>query len=131
MQDLKHHFWTFIYFYLGVIGLDKDGKNKDFQESQEVNPFEEQLREIDEWQSNSANPGYFIDKGRAPLPIRNLNKTPILMIAVGILFAIPTLFFILGDFCLGSILSSSVMIVISVSFISGGCLRLKRKGSDK
>ena len=114
---------------MGGIGLDKqEESNKDFQEIQEENPFEEQLREVNEWQNNSTNPVYFIDKGSAPTPIKNLSKTPILMIIVGILFAIPTLIFIIGDFGWGSIINSSVMILISGSFIVGGILRLKRKG---
>lgn len=114
---------------MGVIGLDKKAEsNKDFQEIQEENPFEEQLREINQWQNNSTNPGYFIDKGSVPAQIKNLSKTPVLMIVVGILFAIPTLIFLIEDFSLSSIINSSVMILISGSFIVGGILRLKRKG---
>lgn len=113
---------------MGVIGLDNhEGSNKDLKEIQELNPFEEQLNEINEWQNNSTNPGYFIEKGSAPLPIKNMSKAPVLMIIVGILFAIPTLIFLIRDFTLGNILSSSVMILISTSFIVGGILRLKRK----
>ena len=105
----------------------KEGSNRDFQEIQEENPLEEQLREINEWQNNSTNAGYFINKGSAPIPIKNLSKAPVLMIIVGILLAIPTLIFIIGDFSLSSILNSSVMILISVSFIVGGIIRLKRR----
>lgn len=105
----------------------KTESNKEFQEIQEENPFEEQLREINQWQSNCTNPGYFIDKGSASTPIKNLSKTPVLMIVVGILFAIPTLIFLIGDFTLSNIINSSLMILISGSFIVGGILRLKRK----
>lgn len=117
-----------VIYIFGGIGLDNhDGSNKDIKEIQEENPFEEQLNEINEWKNNSTNPGYFIEKGSVPLPIKNISKAPVLMIIVGILFAIPTLIFLIGDFTLGNILSSSVMILISTSFIIGGILRLKRK----
>lgn len=117
-----------MYICLGVIGLDNHGgSNKELKEIQEENPFIEQLNEINEWQNNSTNPGYFIEKGSTPLPIKNISRSPVLMIIVGILFAIPTVIYLIGDFTLGNILSSSVMILISTSFIVGGILRLKRK----
>lgn len=53
------------------------------QDNNELDPLEKQLEEINEWQKNSANPGYFIEKGKLPLPMKNLLKSPIVMLIIG------------------------------------------------
>ncbi len=57
-----------------------------------LNPLENQVEEINEWQKNANNHGYFIGSGKAPLPMKNILKSPIIMLIIGVIFAIPIIF---------------------------------------
>ncbi len=81
-----------------------------------LNPLEKQIEEINEWQKNANNPGYFIGSGKAPLPIKNLLKSPIIMLIIGFIFAITTIF------------NNVMVIIISIILITGGIIRLLNKG---
>lgn len=91
------------------------------------NPLEKQIEEINEWQKNASNPGYFIGSGKAPLPLRNLFKSPVIMLIAGIILAIPIIYNFVGDFSIETIFSNAVITIISVGLIIGGIIRILKK----
>jgi len=93
-----------------------------------LNPLEKQIEEINEWQKNANNPSYFIGSGKAPLPIKNLLKSPIVMLIIGFIFAIPTIFSLVKDFSIETIFNNVMVIIISIILITGGIIRLLNKG---
>ncbi|WP_346928766.1 hypothetical protein [Clostridium sp.] len=93
-----------------------------------LNPLENQVEEINEWQKNANNPGYFIGSGKAPLPIKNLLKSPIIMLIIGSIFAILTIFSLVKNFSIETIFNNVVIIIISIILITGGIIRLLNKG---
>ena len=107
--------------------VNKNDKSKGFRTMTRENPLDEQSREINQWQNHSANLDYSVEGEKAQLPMENLSKSSVLMIVVGVLFAIPIIIFLVEDCSVDRILDSLFMIVISFSFILGGILRIKRK----
>jgi len=93
-----------------------------------LNPLEKQVEEINEWQKNANNPGYFIGSGKAPLPIKNILKAPIIMLIIGFIFAIPIIFSLVKSFSIETIFNNVVIITISIILITGGIIRLLNKG---
>lgn len=93
----------------------------------EVNELEKQLQEINEWQNNASNPGYFVGTGRVPVAIRNLYKSPWVMIILGLVLFLPYLFGMISDFNLTTILTAPYGILISLGLIVGGILRIFKK----
>ncbi|SHF86749.1 hypothetical protein SAMN02746089_02688 [Caldanaerobius fijiensis DSM 17918] len=59
--------------------MDNDDRDKD--------ELQKQLDELEEWQNNAFNPGYYVGNGKIPLPVKNLRKFPILLLII----AVPTL----------------------------------------
>lgn len=101
-------------------------KNED---NGELNKFEKQLEDIKEWQKNQNNPGYYVGSGKVPLPLKNLFKSPIVMIIVGSLLFIPTIYSLFSSSIIHTILNNTVMTVVGIAFISGGIIRLSGKHS--
>jgi hypothetical protein len=93
----------------------------------ELNPLEKQLEEINEWQKNATNPGYFIGSGKVPLPMRNLLKSPILMLIVGIIFIIPTIYNLVSNFNIATVVTNLITIVIGGALIFGGIMRILKR----
>lgn len=93
-----------------------------------LNPLENQVEEINEWQKNANNLGYFIGSGKAPLPIKNILKSPIIMLIIGFIFAIPIIFSLVKNFSIETIFNNVVIITISIILITGGIIRLLNKG---
>lgn len=93
-----------------------------------LNPLENQVEEINEWQKNANNHGYFIGSGKAPLPMKNILKSPIIMLIIGVIFAIPIIFSLVKNFSIETIFNNVVIITISIILITGGIIRLLNKG---
>lgn len=93
-----------------------------------LNPLENQVEEINEWQKNANNHGYFIGSGKAPLPMKNILKSPIIMLIIGVIFAIPIIFSLVKSFSIETIFNNVVIITISIILITGGIIRLLNKG---
>ena len=94
-------------------------------ENKEINEFEETLNEINEWQNNYSNPGYYVGSGKVPIPIKNIFKSPRLILIVGLIIGVPTFYSIINNFSFENILGNIMAIVISSAFIIGGIIRLK------
>jgi len=92
-----------------------------------LNPLENQVEEINEWKKNSNNHGYFIGSGKAPLPMKNILKSPIIMLIIGVIFAIPIIFSLVKNFSIETIFNNVVIITISIILITGGIIRLLNK----
>lgn len=90
----------------------------------ELNKFEEQLNDINEWQNNATNPWYYVGSGKSPTPIRNMLKSPILIFIIGVVLAISVIFNIVSNFTFENILNNLTTMVISAAFIIGGIIRL-------
>lgn len=71
-----------------------------------LNPLENQVEEINEWQKNANNHGYFIGSGKAPLPMKNILKSPIIMLIIGVIFAIPIIFSLVKNFSIETIFNN-------------------------
>lgn len=96
-------------------------------DNKELNPFEKQLEEINEMQKNVNNPGYFIGSGKAPLFYKNLFKSPMIMLIVGIIFTMPTIYNLVSNFSIETIYNNVITILISGVLIIGGILRLLKR----
>ena len=92
-----------------------------------LNPLENQVEEINELQKNANNHGYFIGSGKAPLPMKNILKSPIIMLIIGVIFAIPIIFSLVKNFSIETIFNNVVIITISIILITGGIIRLLNK----
>jgi len=92
-----------------------------------LNPLENQVEEINEWQKNANNHGYFIGSGKAPLPMKNILKSPIIMLIIGVIFAMPIIFSLVKNFSIETIFNNVVIITISIILITGGIIRLLNK----
>jgi hypothetical protein len=99
--------------------------NKD--NNNQLNPLEKQIDDINKWQKNATNPGYFVGTGRVPTPLRNILKAPIIMLLLGVIFAVPTTSNLARNFSLETVFSNMMAIVLSASLIIGGTIRLIRK----
>jgi hypothetical protein len=49
----------------------------------EKNDFEKQIEDIDEFQKNATNPGYFIGNGKVPAPLKGIRRYPVVLIVLG------------------------------------------------
>lgn len=98
------------------------GNNQD-----ENNKFEKQLKDIKEWQDNYNNPGHYIGSGKVPTPLKNIFKSPTIILIVGIIIAIITLYSIINNLSFRNIWNNILYIIISVSFIFGGIIRILNK----
>lgn len=101
--------------------MNKQNNNK------EQNSFEKQIGEIDEWQKNSYNPGYYIGSGKVPLHLKNSSKSPAILLIVGVLFGIPALCNLIYNFSIETIISNIISILISSILIFGGIIRLIKR----
>lgn len=98
------------------------GNNQD-----ENNKFEKQLKDIKEWKDNYNNPGHYIGSGKVPTPLKNIFKSPTIILIVGIIIAIVTLYSIINNLSFQNICNNILYIIISVSFILGGIIRILNK----
>lgn len=96
-----------------------DKKNQD-----KSNDFEKQLKEVDEWEKNSNNPGHYVGSGKVPAPMKNLFRSPIIMLVVGIIFLIPTIYNLVKNFSIYSISSNAMPFIIGIVLFVGGIARL-------
>lgn len=55
---------------MGRMTIKKKGKKKIKV------PYDQELNEMKEWQDHQYVPGYYIDKGRLPYPLRRLSSRP-------------------------------------------------------
>lgn len=101
--------------------------NKD--NNKDLNPFEKQMEEIQEMQKNINNPGYFIGSGKVPLFYKNLHKSPLIMLIVGIILSLPTIYNLINNFSIETIISNIIIIIISGALIIGGTIRLLKTTS--
>lgn len=99
--------------------------NKD--KDKERNPLEKQLEEINEWQKNATNPGYFVGSVKVPLPMKNLIKSPIVMLITGVIFIIPTIINLVSDFSIATIFTNLITIIICGGLILGGIIRILKR----
>lgn len=98
--------------------------------NKELNPLEKQLDEINEWQKNANNPGYFVGSGKVPTPLKNFYKTPIVMLIVGamfLIFAICNLISNFSDFSIETMLTSIIIIIVSSMLIIRAIIQLSKK----
>jgi len=88
---------------------------------------ENEIEELQEWQSKQYSPGHFIGTGKVPKPIMGLTRFPIILISLGsffLIFALFSLFFkVYGFFLVG--------IFFSFAFLYGGIFRIVNKKKYK
>lgn len=92
------------------------------------NPLENQIEELKEWQENAYNPGYYIGSGKAPLPLRNMAKSPkapVIMLIVGSLFAVPALYQLVRYFSFETLLGSFMPMAVGIILMLGGAIRIR------
>ncbi|MEG0308931.1 MAG: hypothetical protein RR891_04195 [Clostridium sp.] len=93
----------------------------------ELNPLEKQLEDINDWQRNSTNPGHWVGTGRIPLPLKNIIRSPIVMIILGLIILVPIIIGLINNFAIGQLFSSMIALVLGVGFLIGGVMRLMRR----
>lgn len=99
---------------------NKESNNKN-------NPFEEQLDEIKEYQKNAFNPGYYVGSGKVNLATKNLLKSPKILIIVGIIFLIPSIYNLIRNFSIVAVLNQFIQIIIGSILVVRGFMKLHRK----
>lgn len=99
--------------------------NKD--RNSELNPFEEQMEEIRDWQDNAYNPGHYIGTGRVTPAVRGLSKYPVIMLIAGILFLIPTVISLKNGFSFENLFTQVIPLIIGCGLVYGGVARLSKK----
>jgi len=62
--------------------------------------FEKELKELEEWQENQYNPGYYIGSGRVPRPLKGLKKRPIFLMVIALSMILPLIVFYFQKFLL-------------------------------
>ncbi|HOV25537.1 MAG TPA: hypothetical protein PK566_04150 [Pseudobacteroides sp.] len=63
--------------------INNDNINND-NINDEINEFEKNLSDLQEWQNNQYNPGYYVGTGRVPVPLLNMVKHPVLLLIIGL-----------------------------------------------
>jgi hypothetical protein len=97
------------------------------EENNELNPLEKQLQEINEWQRNANNPGYYIGTGRVPTGFKNVMRSPILLLIVGILLLLISVYGLISNFSIQTISSGAVGFVLGIGLTIGGIIRLVKR----
>lgn len=97
------------------------------EENKKKNPFDSQIEDINEQQKNAFNPGYYVGSGKVPPSTRNLFKSPITLLAVGLILFLPTIYNLFSERGIYNIIPSISMFIISGGLIIGGVMRLKGK----
>lgn len=103
----------------------KKSKKKDKRRASE-----NQIKEIDEWQKNLYNPGYYAGSGRIPLPIKRFFRMPIVLLIAGAAFSLPEIFNLISEWNAYhkldalNIVNSIPMIVLGSILIICGIIRL-------
>lgn len=97
------------------------------EEKSELNPLEKQLQEINEWQRNATNPGYYIGTGRIPVAVKNVMRSPILLLMAGILLLLTSVYGLIYNFNIQAVSSGAVPLVLGVGLTAGGIIRLVKK----
>ncbi|GAA0728627.1 hypothetical protein GCM10008905_27810 [Clostridium malenominatum] len=92
-----------------------------------INAFEEQLKEIREYQKNAFNPGYYIGTGRVNLATKNLLRSPKILIILGCIILIPTIYNIVNNFNIVTVSHHLMQIILGTALVVGGIIRLRRK----
>ena len=92
--------------------------------NKELNLLEKQIKDIEEWQKNANNPGYFVGSGKVPIPLRNIFKSAKIMLLVGCLISLPTIYNIISNFSFENIISNIMPVIISCTLIIGGIVRI-------
>lgn len=92
--------------------------------NEELNLLEKQIKDIEEWQKNANNPGYFVGSGKVPIPLRNIFKSYKVMIIVGCLISLPSIFSIIKNFSFENVISNIMPLIISCILIIGGLIRM-------
>lgn len=91
------------------------------------NPLDEQMEELNEWQENATNPGHYTGSGKIPAPMKNLTKSPLILLIMGMAILIPEIFNLIQNFNVLSILPHLLIITGSGVLIVGGILRIIKK----
>ncbi len=98
--------------------MDIDDKN---------NPFESQIKEIEEWQKNANNPRYYTGTGKIPIPLKNMFKAPLTILIVGLIILLFSVLNVIANFSVDNVVGQSVPIIIGIGMTSGGIIRLIRR----
>lgn len=104
----------------------------DTENKAEGNKFEEQIEEVKEWQQNANNPGYYVGTGRATLPMKNILRSPVILILIGVICLVISICNIVGEFSFSSVMGNLTMLIIGAGLLIGGILRAlgSRKNKD-
>jgi hypothetical protein len=94
---------------------------------EEINSFERQLKDIKEWQENAYNPGHYIGTGRVPLHMKNVLKSPFVMLLVGISSSAIAIINLINSFSIDSLISSIIPLIIGGAMLYGGIVRLVQR----
>ncbi len=105
-----------------VLGRGKFMNSNECNEN--INEFEKEIADIEEWQNNQFNPGYYIGTGRVPKPISSLGKHPVILLVLGLISAIPAAIAVLYSSSPEVIPSILVSAAVPVILICGGIVRL-------
>lgn len=101
--------------------------NDKFESNRTNNEFEKELKELEEWQNNQFNPGYYVGNGRIPSPIKGLSKKPIILIVFGFVMLLPIVIVVLAEFNWSNLLAFTIPSIIALSLIYGGIRRIFEK----
>ncbi|MHC1683368.1 MAG: hypothetical protein AB6733_10510 [Clostridiaceae bacterium] len=95
--------------------------------SNKVDKLKEQIEEIDEWNKNANNPGHYINNGKVPLPTKNLFKSPIIIIILGLMLLAPAALNIINNKNGLAIFMEAIPVIVGIILICSGIYRLVKK----
>ncbi|MGL5617370.1 MAG: hypothetical protein ACRDD2_14300 [Sarcina sp.] len=104
--------------------MDNEKNSNHFEN--ESTAFEEQLKELNHWQRNSSDPDYYANCGITPLPMKNLYKSPVPLIVVGILGLIILLPILISSFSLKTFFGLLFPLFISIAFLIKGISNFRK-----
>lgn len=92
-----------------------------------LNHIEKQIDEIEEWNKNVNNPGYYTTSSRMPLPLKRLSKFPLLILFIGLVVLIPSLYNTISNFHIFNVFENCIQIIVGGALVYGGVARLIRE----
>jgi hypothetical protein len=112
------------------------GESEDSNTTGKINEFEEDMKDLNEWQENQYNPGYYVGTGRVPRPVGQLGKSPVFLIFTGIIILLPTIASLVRldysnpEIVFSHIISTLVPLMLSIIFLYSGLKRWAAKRKD-
>ncbi len=88
------------------------------------NMLNEKLKDLDEWEENQYNPGYYIGTGRVSKPIKGIGKNPVIQLSIGLIILISSIIAIIDSANVLNIISFAIPIIIGFILVYSAIIRL-------